>query len=147
MARYRIATKKTSSAAAGLIAQLRAGTTRDLRVYEVGIFAATAVAGEVALMRPTAVGSGFTSTNPGAAADPVSAAGLAVVDYAASTAPTVPSSPAGPTFAQVQLPATIGAGVILSFPEGIVVPLSGSLALWQLSTAAVTYTLHFAYDE
>lgn len=114
-----------------------------MRVTEISIIAATAVAGQLAIGRPTAVGSGFTSVGPGAATDPTSTAGLAVVDTAASTAPTNPSV----WMAMVPIPATIGAGVLLTFPEGIVVPVSGSLIVHQLSTAAVTYHVTFAYDE
>ena len=89
MARYTIDFTKTTGAAAGIIAQLRAGSARDVRIYEVGIFCSTAVSGDVQLIRPSAVGSGFTSTGTGAAWDPTSGAGVAVVDTAASTLPTV----------------------------------------------------------
>lgn len=143
MARYAIATTKTTGAAAGLIAQIRAGATRDLRVYEVGIVTSTAAAGTVGLIRPTAVGATFTSTGTGQAYDPVSAAGVAVVDTAATTPPTI-----GTTYMrQFVFPATAGSGAIWSFPAGISVPISGSLALWQTSTVAVGYVLYFEYEE
>lgn len=143
MARYGIATNKTSGAAAGLIVQLRTGSARDARVYEVGIFASTAVSGTVGLIRPSAVGATFTSTGTGAPEDPVSSAGVAVVDTVAGTAPTIGTN----YLRRIVLPGSIGAGVIWTFPEGIIVPVSTSLALWQISTAAVGYETYFTYEE
>jgi hypothetical protein len=143
MARYEIGVTKTTGAAAGLLAQLRAGSTRDLRVTEIGVFASTAVSGEVGLIRPTAVGSGFTSSGVGAPMDNVTGAGVAVVDTAATTAPTIGSN----YMRRIVLPASVGAGVIWTFSSGIVVPLSGAIALWQISAAAVTYSVYFDYDE
>jgi hypothetical protein len=143
MARYSIGFAKTTGAAAGLLAQLRTGTARDLRIFELGIFTTTAVAGEVGLIRPSAVGATFTSTATGSPEDPSSAAGVAVVDTVAGTAPTIGTN----YMRRIQLPATIGAGVIWTFPTGLVVPTSGSIALWQLSAAAVGYDGYFSYDE
>lgn len=144
MARYGLAVTKTTGAAAGLLCQLRAGAARDLRVWEVGVFASTAVSGEVGLIRPSAVGSGFTSSAVGAAEDAIAGAGVAVVDTAATGAPTITSIS---YMRRIQLPATIGSGVIWTFPIGINIPVSGSLALWQISAAAVTYDTYFTYDE
>jgi hypothetical protein len=143
MARYNIGVQKTTGAAAGLLCQIRTGSARDCRIYEIGVSATTAVAGEIGLIRPTAVGATFTSSAVGAAHDPVSAAGVVVVDTAATTAPTIGTN----YMRRFQLPATIGAGVIWTFPAGIVVPVSASLALWQISAAAVTYDVYFDYDE
>ena len=147
MARYSLAATKTTSAAAGMIVQLRTGSARDVRVYEVGVSASTAASGTVALVRPTAVGATFTSVGPPAANnganDPTVGAGVAVIDTAATTAPTIGSI----YMRQIVLPATVGAGVIWTFPDGLVVPTSGSIALWQTSTAAVGYAVYFSYDE
>ena len=147
MARYNLAATKTSSAAAGMIVQLRAGSARALRLYEVGVFTSTVVSGTIALVRPTAVGATFTSVGPPAAnngaEDPQVGAGVAVIDTAATTPPTIGSI----YMRQAVLPATIGAGVIWQFPGGIVIPTSSSLAIWQTSTSAVGYVTYFSYDE
>lgn len=143
MARYGIAVPKTTTAAAGLLCQLRAGATRDIRVFEIGVFSSTAVSGDVGLIRPTAVGATFTSSAVGAPLDSFSAAGVAVVDTAATTAPTIGTN----YMRRIVLPGSIGAGIIWSFPGGINVPINGSLALWQQSVLAVGYTVHFDYDE
>lgn len=143
MARYEIGAQKVTTAAAGLLCQLRANSTRDLRVFEIGVFNVSGVAGEVGLIRPTAVGATFTSTAVGAALDNASAAGVAVVDTAATTPPTIGTN----YMRRAQLPATVGSGLIWTFPLGINVPVSSSIALWQLSAAAVTYDVYFDYDE
>ena len=143
MARYNIGVQKTTTAAAGLLCQLRSGSARDVRVFEIGVFATTAVAGEVGLIHPTAVGATFTSSAVGAAEDNAAGAGVAVVDTAATTAPTIGTN----YMRRIQLPGSIGAGVIWTFPVGINVPTSGSIALWQLSAAAVTYDVYFCFDE
>lgn len=143
MARYNIGVQKTTTAAAGLLCQLRSGAARDVRVFELGVFAVTAVAGEVGLIRPSAVGATFTSSAVGAAEDNAAGAGVAVVDTAATTAPTIGTN----YMRRIQLPGSVGAGVIWTFPVGINIPTSASLVLWQLSAAAVTYDVYFTYDE
>lgn len=143
MARYSIGTTKTTGAAAGMIAQLRTGSARQATVYEIGIVTSTAAAGTVGLIRPTAVGATFTSTGVGQPHDSITGAGVAVVDTAATTPPTI-----GTTYMrQFVFPAAAGSGVIWAFPDGIRVPVSASLALWQTSTVAVGYTVYFVFDE
>lgn len=143
MARYGIGVQKVTTAAAGLLCQLRAGAARDLRVFEIGVFAVTAAAGEVGLIRPSAVGATFTSSAVGAAEDNAAGAGVAVVDIAATTAPTIGTN----YMRRIQLPGSVGAGVIWTFPVGINIPTSGSLVLWQLSALAVTYDAYFQFEE
>lgn len=143
MARYGIGISKTTGAAAGLLAQIRAGAARDLRIWEVGVFASSAVSGTVGLIRPSAVGATFTSSGVGAAEDNAAGAGVAVVDIAATTAPTIAAN----YLRRIVLPGSIGAGVIWTFPAGINVPVSSSLALWQISAAAVTYETYWVYEE
>lgn len=144
MARYDIGFTKAALSAAGMIAQLRAGSGRDLRLFEIGFFATTAVTAEFGLIRPTAVGATFTSTAVGAALDNASAAGVAVVDTAATTPPTIGTN----YMRRIQLPATAGAGVIWTFPNGINIPVSTSLALWQITAAAgPAISGYVDYDE
>ena len=143
MARYEIGVTKTTGAAAGLLCQVRAGAARDIRVFEIGVFTSTAVSGEVALVRPSAVGATFTSSAVGAALDTATIAGVTVVDTLATTAPTIGTN----YMRRIVLPGSIGSGVIWTFPTGICIPTSGSLALWQLSALAVTYSVYFDYDE
>jgi hypothetical protein len=143
MGRYQIGVSKTTPAAAGLLAQLRTGASRDARVFEIGVFASTAVSGTVGLIRPSAVGATFTSSSVGAAEDAALGAGAAVVDIAATTPPTIGSN----YMRRIVLPGSIGAGVIWTFPNGINVPVASALALWQISALAVTYETYWVFDE
>lgn len=143
MARYSIGVTKTTGAAAGLITQLRTGTSRDIRVFEIGLFVNSGIASTVGLIRPSAVGATFISSAVGAAEDSASIAGVSVVDTAATTAPTIGTN----YMRRVGLGATVGQGFIWTFPNGINVPINSSLALWQLSALAVTFENYWYYDE
>jgi hypothetical protein len=59
-----------------------------------------------------------------------------------TTAPT-----AGTALRRMVLPATIGAGVIWTFPNGLVLPTSSFFVVWQFSALAVTYSVYFDYEE
>lgn len=143
MARWSVATSKTTGAAAGIIAELRTAAARDARIWEIGIFAESAAAGTVVLVR-----SGGAGTTPGGAVVPVpddfsvtaTASENLYTTYA--TEPTTVTTP----LRRIALPATIGAGVIWTFPEGIVVPVSAGLMIRQVSTVAVTYGVNVNYE-
>lgn len=144
MATYSAAVSKASGAAAAWLLQLRTPTTKDARVWEVHVFAETAIAGTVGLIRALSIGATFTSTTP-QAEDSSSAAALCTVDTAITTAPTIAATPV--YFRRTALPASIGSGIIWQFPRGLVVPVNSGLLVWQLSAAAVTYGVTFVYDE
>lgn len=148
MAHTSLAGTKASTAAAGPIVQFRAASAaRDVRVFEIGVFATTAVAGEVGVGRPAAIAvTPATPIGPIAAGngyDNVSGAGAALIDTTWGTAPTAPAIP----WRRYSIPATIGAGIVWRWAEGIVIPSGGALVLWQFSALAVTYDFHFEFDE
>lgn len=127
MGRYSAGFTKAAPATATMVAQLRTSSTKDVRVWEVGVFASTAVALSVGLIRSATVGATFTSVTP-TADDTSLGAASTLVDTAATTAPTISTNV---YLRKIVLPATIGAGIIWSFPMGIVVPTSGGLLLWN----------------
>ena len=145
--RTSLAAQKVSGAAAGALVALRTGGARDVRVFEVGVFVGSAVAGTVGLGRPAAQGVTPTVlTGPTAQAnshDSASLVGTTVIDGTWATAPTAPAT----YWRRAALPATIGAGVIWTFPLGITIPTSSSIVIHQISTAAVTYEVYFEFDE
>jgi hypothetical protein len=142
MARYGNHITKTTSTAAAPIATLSASSTRDVRVFEVGVSLSTAVSGEVGLMRPANTPATPSGGQVGSALDTAYAAGAATTANAWVTAPTVATA-----MRRIVLPATVGAGVIWTFPNGIVIPTSGYLVVWQYTAAAVGYTVYFDYEE
>src|SRR4051812_29050767 len=152
MSRYAIAGSKASGAAAAWVCDLlRTGTSRDARIFEIGIFAETAVAGTFGIARTSNAGTTpGGSITPQATDSPGSTAALGQAFTTYGTPPTVSSTT---PIRRSSLPATIGAGVIWTFPAGLVVPTStfststNGLALWQFSALAVTYGFYVDYDE
>lgn len=150
MARYAVAFSKTTGAAAGPMADIRTATAKDIRVWEIGCFAESAVSGTIGLVRSTSAG-----TTPGgdqtAQAEDYSNT-RAVLSHVYTTYATEPTQ-ASFYLRRAVLPATIGAGIIWAFPEGIVVPTStdtataNGLMLRQVSTAAVTYSIYCVFEE
>jgi hypothetical protein len=146
MPRTALASQKATTAAAGPIVALRASSSRDVRVFEVGVFIGSAVSGTVGIGRPATAGTSSASVGPvaqGFAYDNQNLVGTTVLDTTWSAAPTAPAAP----WRRAVLPGTIGAGVIWTFPSGIVIPTSGTIILWQFSTAVVTYECYFEFDE
>lgn len=150
MARYTVAFAKTTGAAAGPIMDLRPAAAKDARLWEVGVFAETAVAGTVGLVRSTSAG-----TTPGGAVVPQAE------DYSNTRACTVncyttyatEPTQAGVYLRRAVLAASIGSGIIWTFPDGIVIPTStdtatgNGLMLRQLSALAVTYSVYAVIEE
>lgn len=77
----------------------------------------------------------MTPTSPQAllAEDPADGASLTTIAAAWGTGPTIPTN----FFRRISLPATIGTGVIWTFPKGLVIPLNGSIVVWNLSATGV----------
>lgn len=101
---------------------------------EIGLSQVAATAGVFGIGRPAAIG--VTPTTPITWLDeqdgngPV---GLTTSALAWGTGPTVPAN----FLRRIACPATIGAGVIFTFPRGLGLPVSGSIVIWIIATAPV----------
>jgi hypothetical protein len=157
MARYSLAiglqAPRGAVATTAPICSLRAANAnRDARLFEMGVFVATAQTADVQFGRPATAGTATTSVGPQASGfglDNVAGAGNVVVDTVWTTTPPTAIA-ATNVWRRAFLPATIGAGVIWTFPEGIVVPANGgSVCLWQNTAGAATqtYNVYFDFDE
>jgi len=138
----RTATVTTSGNAAG---DVSVSTGLRPRVMEVGIFLGAATASTYALNRSSAVG---TRTSPVALlpedpADPT-LTGITLVDSAIafSVQPTLASA----DLRAIALPATIGTGMIWTFPRGLVIATSGSLVIVNRATNAASAPFHIVCD-
>lgn len=70
--------------------------------------------------------------------------GLSGCAVAWSVAPTVPAA----FFRRVFLPATIGAGIIFTFPRGLVLAAAGaSLVQWNIAASSASANVHVVVDE
>lgn len=125
---------RTSSGTTGTAAwELRSTATDRLYVLEIGVFLAAATASTYAIGRPAAIGVTPTSPVTVLAEDPAAPAGTGTTALAWGTGPTVPTA----FFRRVSFPATIGSGVIWTFPRGLIIPVSSSLVLWNAATNGV----------
>jgi len=116
--------------------EIRTGATPGrARLLEIGIFLAAATASTIGLGRPQAIGLTPTSPVNFLPEDPndVIADGVIQSALAWATGPTIPTA----FLRRISLPATVGTGVIWTFPTGIVIPVSSSIILWNLATNAV----------
>jgi hypothetical protein len=140
---YEAAVTKTTGAAAGPIANPIAGTRRA-SILEIGFFATTAVAGEVGLGRSAGTAVGALTGTLVQAGDTSDEAGTTTLTTSfATTQPTAPTN----FTRRIQLPATIGAGIIWTWAPGELIipatsPLVNPFTIWQISSAAVTYDVY-----
>lgn len=142
MPRYSVATPAAiaSRGAAAAFAGVRAGTN-PVTVYELGIFAGTAAAAQVGIVRALTAGTASTQLTP---VPEKAGTPLARLDTAWSVQPTITAST---LMRAVGIPAAIGNGYTFLFPDGVAVPASGSLLLWSLAASSPTTWIHAVYDE
>lgn len=112
-----------------------AATPGRARLMEIGFTLAAATATTIGLGRPAAIGITPTTPVDFLPEDPndVIATGVIQSALAWGTGPTVPTA----FLRRIALPATIGTGVIWTFPEGIVIPVSSSIVVWNIAANSV----------
>ena len=102
-------------------------------LMEIGLTQVTGVAGTYGLGRPQAKGITPTTPQTFLAEDAGEVAGNTTGAVAWSTGPTVPTN----FFRRITCPDTIGAGVIWTFPRGLIISNALNLIIWILATAPV----------
>ena len=134
MSIYALSQRTTQTVTANPSWEVRAAATNKPRIMEVGISQVTAVAGVFGFGRPGAIGvtpttpQNFVAENDASAPTSLSQAAIAW-----ATQPTVPTN----FNRRIACPATIGAGVIWTFPRGFDVALSNSATIHVIATAPV----------
>ena len=118
--------------------------TDRVALLEYGLFLAGAGATTQGLGRPAANGVGATATinlQAEDSASPTSTA-LSVLEWTTT-------DPSAPTvfMRRIGLPATIGVGVIWTFPRGIVIPISSNLVLWNIVAVTTGIDAYAVVDE
>lgn len=122
--------------------ELRTTAAVKARILELAIVGATATAQSLGFGRPNAIGvtPGTTSTfQRDDSADP---ACVTTVAATWGTSPTAPTT----YLRRWNGAATIGVGIVWTFPRGIIVPVSASVVVFNI-TAAVASDINFAIDE
>jgi hypothetical protein len=132
-----------------VLANLKSPSTNRLRVLEVGVFLSVAptTAPDLVLARMNAVGTGtITATANGAhdSAEPNSAGSLETAW--ATTRPTFLTT----YLRRSGLPLTVGAGIIWTFAQPLLIPISAGLCLANILASGATlgnFTGYFNWDE
>ncbi len=122
---------------------IKASASNEPAVMELGIMNGAATACTYGYGRssntPTQTGTVLVQ-----AEDEGRPAGLTTVAVTWSTAPTVPAV----YFRRCYLPATIGAGIIFTFPRGLTLAAGGaSLVQWNIAASSAVYSVHAVVDE
>lgn len=136
MAIYSLANRTSNGTSAAATLELRTASAVRATVLEFGISINAGPASAFGFGRPAAIG--ITPTTPVTVLQEDAGApnGNSQTALAWGTGPTVPTQ----FFRRVSLPNVVGAGIIWTFPRGIIVPVSNSVVLWNLSATAVIDT-------
>ncbi len=125
---YSIGFSTVAAATGAPYCTLHTGATLRARIQEIGLFVNAATVSSVGLIRPS--NSPVASTSLlGQAEDPSDLASTVNVDTAWSTAPTIGSL----FLRRITIPATVGQGVIWTWPQGgeLIVNASSYLVFWN----------------
>ncbi len=129
---------RTSATGSGVACwEIRTGSTPGrARLLELGIFLGSSTSSTFGLGYPAAIGINPTSPVDFIPEDPnnVIASGVVQSALAWGTGPTSPTA----FLRRISLPSTTGTGVIWTFPSGIVIPVSSSIVLWNLTSVAAS---------
>lgn len=150
MARYELGINTTVTTIAAAAAELRAASGTPYRLRECGITLAAATASTYGLGRPAAVGVTPTSPITVLAANPSDPAGATTHAVAWGTGPTVPTQ----HLRRITLPATIGAGIIWTWPAETMIVGPGnaaaavaSLVVWNITANSASTNIYYVVDE
>lgn len=139
---YSLRNRTTNVTIANPCLEIITPSTYKAKIMEIGLFLAAATASVFGLGRPAAMGITPTTPVTVLAEDPESPAGHVQTALAWATSPTVP----GNFFRSISLPATIGTGIIWSFPRGLIIPISFSMVIWNISAVGVA-DIYVVLDE
>ena len=116
--------------------EIRTGSTPGRwRLMQLEIFLAEATASVFGLGRPAAIGVTPTTPVDFDPEDPndVIASGAIQSALGWATPPTVPAK----FIKRLPAPATVGSGIIWTWPEGLVIPVSSALVVWNITANAL----------
>ncbi len=130
---YEVSIRTPAAGAAAAFAAIRSSASLRPVIREIGIVSTAATAASIGLIRASNTPVATTSVL-GQAQDTAEPAALTNVDSGWSTAPTVGAS----FLKRVDLPATIGSGIVWTWDrgKGLVIPVSSSLVLWNFGGGA-----------
>lgn len=141
MAIYSLAQRTTNTTISNANVEIRTASTNRPKLMEHGFAQVTGTASSYGLGRPAAIG--VTPVNvaflPEDAGEPTA---ITNASLSWGTSPTAPTN----YFRRINTPATIGAGVIWTFPRGLPIVVSSSLVNFNI-TATVALDTWSVVDE
>lgn len=142
MAIYSLSLNTTVTTTGAASWDIKAAATNRPAVMEVSLNLGAATASTYGIGR---AGNTPTQTSPVLvqAEDPGDPAGVSGCAVAWSVAPTIPAQ----FLRRVSLPATIGSGIIWTFPRGLILAVSASLLVWNLAANSASTQVHVVVDE
>lgn len=142
MAVYSLSLNTTVTTTGAAAMDAKSTAANSPKFMEIGINLLTATASTYGIGRS---GNVPTQTSPVLlqAEDPAAPAANTGCAVAWSVAPTVPTA----FFRRVSLPATAGAGAILTFPRGLTLAVSSSMLIWNLATNSANMNAWWVADE
>jgi hypothetical protein len=133
MAIYSLANRTSNTTTANATLEIIGAAALGYRLLELGLTINAATASAFGYGTPAAIGITPTTPVTVLAEDAGNTAvGNTTTALAWGTGPTVPAN----FYRRVSLPATIGAGIIWTFPRGISVLKAKTTILWNLSTTS-----------
>jgi hypothetical protein len=139
--RYEIGAAKAGVNTANTVMWALRAPTRRSWLHEIGIFVdvSPTTAPQIVLARNTAGTVTASTTTAGLAVVPEVGTGSTTLDSAWTSAPTF--NTAGPFLRRLTLPVTAGAGIIWTWPEGLVINSTATTTLVIANAAASGATL------
>jgi len=142
MSMYSIGVRTTNLTITQGSSELRTGAAKRPKVLELSIVQATGTAQSLGFGRPGAIGvtpGGTSAPQPDDPADPASTCTHALSWATSPTAPTV-------YHRRWNSAATIGVGIVWTFPRGMEIPVSSSVVIFNITTALAS-DICWALDE
>lgn len=145
MSLYSIAQRGTATTSANAVTDMAVSTGVRPRLMEMGVFLGAVTASTYSLRRTSAIGTRTTPTallaeDP---ADPV-LTGITLVDSAIAF--SVEPTELATKIRAVGLPAAIGAGMVWTFPRGLVLAISLSFVIINDATNSAALDHHWVAD-
>lgn len=143
MAIYSLSQRTTNTTIANAAWSLISAATNKPKIMEIGLSQNTGTATSWGLGRPSS--SGVTPTSPVNFLDEADGGGPTALTTACLAWTTQPGAPTN-FLRRISTPATVGAGVIWTFPRGLGLPISQNLVVWNI-TASVASDVWAVIDE
>jgi hypothetical protein len=142
MALISIANRTSNITTANACLEIRTTSSGKIAIQEIEISLVTAAATVIGIGTPAAIGVTPTSPVTFLREDASDQTPVTTTALAWGTGPTVPTA----FFRRWSFPATIGSGIIFTFPQGLYIAASSSLVLWNILGGA-TLDVSVVADE